>query len=94
MNHSKARGNDELSFRIANHSFTVVEADASYVKLFETNTLIDNTRTNQKCSVENQTRARMPLSSCWLGHIPLPWVTLIIPLKLVFLNMDTSLSLV
>ncbi|KAK8596311.1 hypothetical protein V6N13_000958 [Hibiscus sabdariffa] len=53
----KAKENDELSLRIANHSFTVVEADAGYVKLFETNTLIDNTQTNHKCSVENQTRA-------------------------------------
>ena len=32
--------NDELFFSIANHSFTVVEADAVYVKPFETNTLI------------------------------------------------------
>ncbi|KAK8598508.1 hypothetical protein V6N13_094477 [Hibiscus sabdariffa] len=57
MNHGKARENDELSFRIANHSFTVVEADAGKVKLFETNTLINNTRTDHKCSAENQTRA-------------------------------------
>uniref|UniRef100_A0A2N9E2B6 Laccase n=1 Tax=Fagus sylvatica TaxID=28930 RepID=A0A2N9E2B6_FAGSY len=32
--------NDELFFSIANHSFTVVEADAVYVKPFETNTLL------------------------------------------------------
>ncbi|XVE79553.1 hypothetical protein DITRI_Ditri14bG0067800 [Diplodiscus trichospermus] len=32
--------NDELFFSIANHSFTVVEADASYVKPFETNILV------------------------------------------------------
>ncbi|KAL4341879.1 hypothetical protein GQ457_08G001210 [Hibiscus cannabinus] len=32
--------NDELFFRIANHSFTVVEADASYVKPFETDILV------------------------------------------------------
>ncbi|XP_021277928.1 laccase-2 [Herrania umbratica] len=32
--------NDELFFSIANHSFTVVEADAVYVKPFVTNTLV------------------------------------------------------
>ncbi|KAK8649629.1 hypothetical protein V6N13_139297 [Hibiscus sabdariffa] len=32
--------NDELFFRIANHSFTVVEADASYLKPFETDILV------------------------------------------------------
>ncbi|KAM3739469.1 hypothetical protein ACB098_08G026400 [Castanea mollissima] len=32
--------NDELFFSIANHSLTVVEADAVYVKPFETNTLL------------------------------------------------------
>ncbi|KAE8674838.1 Laccase-2 [Hibiscus syriacus] len=32
--------NDELFFSIANHSFTVVEADAVYVKPFETNILM------------------------------------------------------
>ena len=32
--------NDELFFSIANHSFTVVEVDAVYVKPFETNTLL------------------------------------------------------
>ncbi|KAF8022734.1 hypothetical protein BT93_F0295 [Corymbia citriodora subsp. variegata] len=32
--------NDELFFRIANHSFTVVEADASYVKPFKTDILV------------------------------------------------------
>ncbi|OMO91176.1 Multicopper oxidase, type 1 [Corchorus olitorius] len=32
--------NDELFFRIANHSFTVVEADAAYVKPFETDLLV------------------------------------------------------
>ncbi|XP_039160047.1 laccase-17 [Eucalyptus grandis] len=32
--------NDELFFRIANHSFTVVEADAVYVKPFKTDILV------------------------------------------------------
>ncbi|XVF46550.1 hypothetical protein PTKIN_Ptkin03bG0036000 [Pterospermum kingtungense] len=32
--------NDELFFSIANHNLTVVEADASYVKPFETNILV------------------------------------------------------
>uniref|UniRef100_A0A7N2KPN6 Laccase n=1 Tax=Quercus lobata TaxID=97700 RepID=A0A7N2KPN6_QUELO len=32
--------NDELFFSIANHTLTVVEADAVYVKPFETNTLL------------------------------------------------------
>lgn len=32
--------NDELFFRIANHSLTVVEADAVYVKPFKTNTVL------------------------------------------------------
>ncbi|KAE8680446.1 Laccase-2 [Hibiscus syriacus] len=32
--------NDELFFSVANHSFTVVEADAVYVKPFETNILM------------------------------------------------------
>ena len=32
--------NDELFFSIANHTLTVVEADALYVKPFETNTLL------------------------------------------------------
>lgn len=32
--------NDDLFFSIANHTFTVVEADASYVKPFETNILL------------------------------------------------------
>ncbi|KAM7490640.1 hypothetical protein LguiA_033561 [Lonicera macranthoides] len=32
--------NDELFFSIANHSFTVVEADAIYVKPFETDTIL------------------------------------------------------
>ena len=32
--------NDELFFRIANHTFTVVEADASYVKPFETDIVV------------------------------------------------------
>ncbi|XVE59288.1 hypothetical protein DITRI_Ditri05aG0034000 [Diplodiscus trichospermus] len=32
--------NDELFFSIANHSFTIVEADASYVKPFVTNILL------------------------------------------------------
>ncbi|KAK4270312.1 hypothetical protein QN277_023361 [Acacia crassicarpa] len=32
--------NDELFFSIANHSLTVVEADAVYVKPFETNTIL------------------------------------------------------
>ncbi|XP_015873987.3 laccase-2-like [Ziziphus jujuba] len=32
--------NDELFFRIANHTFTVVEADAIYVKPFETDLLV------------------------------------------------------
>lgn len=32
--------NDELFFRIANHTFTVVEADAVYVKPFETDLLV------------------------------------------------------
>jgi laccase len=31
--------NDELFFSIANHIFTAVEADATYVKPFETNLL-------------------------------------------------------
>ncbi|KAD3068227.1 hypothetical protein R6Q59_023196 [Mikania micrantha] len=31
--------NDELFFKIANHTFTVVDADASYVKPFETDTI-------------------------------------------------------
>lgn len=32
--------NDELLFRIANHTLTVVEADASYVKPFESDTIL------------------------------------------------------
>jgi laccase len=32
--------NDELFFSIANHTFTVVEADAVYVKPFDTKTLL------------------------------------------------------
>lgn len=32
--------NDELFFRIANHSFTVVEADAVYIKPFKTDILV------------------------------------------------------
>ncbi|MCD7454203.1 Lactose Permease [Datura stramonium] len=32
--------NDDLFFRIANHTMTVVEADASYVKPFETDTIL------------------------------------------------------
>jgi laccase len=32
--------NDELFFSIANHTFTVVEADATYMKPFETNLLV------------------------------------------------------
>ncbi|CAN4100983.1 unnamed protein product [Withania somnifera] len=32
--------NDDLFFRIANHTMTIVEADASYVKPFETDTIL------------------------------------------------------
>jgi laccase len=32
--------NDELFFSIANHTFTAVEADATYMKPFETNLLV------------------------------------------------------
>nr|GFB71028.1 laccase-2-like [Tanacetum cinerariifolium] len=36
---SNAALNDELFYKIKNHKFTIVDADASYVKLFETDTI-------------------------------------------------------
>ncbi|KAM7259968.1 hypothetical protein ACFE04_015709 [Oxalis oulophora] len=50
--------NDELFFSIANHSFTVVEADASYVKPFKTRTLI--IEPGQTTNVLLKTKSKTP----------------------------------
>ncbi|KAK6943636.1 Multicopper oxidase, N-terminal [Dillenia turbinata] len=47
--------NDELFFSIANHSLTVVEVDATYVKPFKTNAILLSppTWTNYQCSSQD-----------------------------------------
>ncbi|KAE8039257.1 hypothetical protein FH972_011685 [Carpinus fangiana] len=60
--------NDELFFSIANHSLTVVEADAVYVKPFETNTLV--IAPGQTTNVLLNTKAKFPNATFLMSARP------------------------
>lgn len=56
--------NDELFFRIANHTFTVVEADAIYVKPFETDLLV--IAPGQTTNVLLKTKPQLPSTTFFM----------------------------
>jgi laccase len=60
--------NDELFFSIANHSLTVVEADAVYVKPFETNTVL--IAPGQTTNVVLNTKAEFPNATFFMTARP------------------------
>jgi laccase len=60
--------NDELFFSIANHSLTVVEVDAVYVKPFETNTLV--IAPGQTTNVLLNTKAKFPNAAFFMAARP------------------------
>ncbi|XP_062172277.1 laccase-17-like [Alnus glutinosa] len=60
--------NDELFFSIANHSLTVVEADAVYVKPFETNTVL--IAPGQTTNVVLNTKAEFPNATFFMTAKP------------------------
>nr|GMD64424.1 laccase-17 [Ipomoea batatas] len=60
--------NDELFFRIANHTVTVVEADAVYVKPFETDLLV--IAPGQTMNVLLKTKDNPPMSTFFMAARP------------------------
>ncbi|KAB1221802.1 Laccase-17 [Morella rubra] len=60
--------NDELFFSIANHTLTVVEADAVYVKPFETNTVL--IAPGQTTNVLLKTKAHFPNATFFMTARP------------------------
>ncbi|XP_059430255.1 laccase-17-like [Corylus avellana] len=60
--------NDELFFSIANHSLTVVETDAVYVKPFETNTIVITP--GQTTNVLLNTKAKFPNATFFMAARP------------------------
>ncbi|KAJ4757253.1 Laccase [Rhynchospora pubera] len=60
--------NDELFFSIANHSLTIVEVDAVYVKPFTTNTLL--TAPGQTTNVLLTTKAEYPYANFFMEARP------------------------
>ncbi|KAK4480970.1 hypothetical protein RD792_011833 [Penstemon davidsonii] len=60
--------NDELFFSIANHSLTVVEADAIYVKPFETETILITP--GQTTNVLLKTKSKIPNASFLMAARP------------------------